>query len=151
MRARQRLQEAKFCTRLLAIAAEDRPIYMRWVPSHCGIDGNEAADALQESAASVAQDTAPLDVIVIYGAATGWYRELMGVRFSLRITNMDRAIAVDVHQMRTGSAVGNILPALEEIRRSVVAAMVAAFRALHRAIRLSHWDACEWRDPQQQR
>ena len=72
----------------------------------------------------MAQDDAPLDVITIYRAATrqarhrvakqrpgysgstraatGWYRELMGERFPPPIANMDRAAAVDVHQMRTG-------------------------------------------------
>ena len=72
----------------------------------------------------MAQDSAPLDVTTVYRAATrqarlrvarerpgypgstraatGWYRELMGERFPPPIANMDRAAAVDVHQMRTG-------------------------------------------------
>ena len=41
---------------------------MQSVPSHCGIAGNEAADALAGEAASMAQYDAPLDVKTIYRA-----------------------------------------------------------------------------------
>ena len=72
----------------------------------------------------MAQEEAPLDVTSIYRAAirlaryrtarerlsypsgaraaTGWYRELMGEKFPPPIAGMERATAVDVHQMRTG-------------------------------------------------
>ena len=37
---------AEVWNRLLEIAAPDRPVSLQWVPSHCGIPGNEMADTL---------------------------------------------------------------------------------------------------------
>ena len=118
-------QGAEVWNRLLKIAAPDRPVSLQWVPSHCGIPGNEAADVLAGEAAVLEQDTAVLDVNTISKAAarraknhaaqdrptcpdstrraaTGWYRELMGTQVPPPISNMDRQTAVDVHQIRTG-------------------------------------------------
>ena len=211
--AQRSLQGAEAWHRLLAVSAGGRQVILQWIPSHCGIPGNDAADTLAKEAAAMDQDAAPLDVTTIYRAATrqareraararppypsgtraatGWYRELMGTSYPPPITSMDRSAAIDVHQMRTGRwsgsaqflheigrrptanchqcrdtsceaarcplcgegadtprhilmtcagmmgvrlrvpAIGNILPAPEEVRRSdVVAALVAAFRAL---------------------
>ena len=110
---------------LTELTTGGRHITLQWVPSHCGIPGNEAADALANEAAALNQEEVLLDVDTIYRAAarlardrvakerpsypdpnyraaTGWYRELMGLSFPPPIANMDRTAAIDVHQMRTG-------------------------------------------------
>ena len=123
--AQRSVRGAEIWQRLLAIASDDRPVTLQWVPAHCGVPGNEAADALANEAAAMDQKMVALDVATIYRAAArtakdrvardrptypdparkramGWYRELMGFRFPPPISNMDRASAVDVHQLRTG-------------------------------------------------
>ena len=123
--AQRTSQGAEVWNRLLQIAATDRLASLQWVPSHCEIPGNEAADALAGEATVLEQGTATLDVNIISKAvarraedhaaqdrptypdptrraATGWYRELMGTRIPPPISKMDWRAAVDVHQIRTG-------------------------------------------------
>ena len=46
--AQRSLQEGEIWSCLLAIAAEGRPIYTQWVPSHCRIDGTKRLTHWQE-------------------------------------------------------------------------------------------------------
>ncbi|KAF0300921.1 hypothetical protein FJT64_026689 [Amphibalanus amphitrite] len=125
--AQRTAKGAEIWSRLLEIAAPDRHVTLQWVPSHCGIPGNEAVDVLAGEAAALEQEIASIDVNTIYKAAvrlassqgpgardrpsypdptrraaTGWYRELMGTRYLPPISNLDRRSAIDVHQIRTG-------------------------------------------------
>ena len=122
--AQRTTQGASAWRRLLDLTAGGRQVRLQWVPSHCGIPGNDAADALAREAAALPQTDAPLDMQSVYRAAvrwtrervartrphyegasrsaTGWYRELMGTSFPPPISNMDRTSAIDVHQMRSG-------------------------------------------------
>ena len=43
---------------LLRLAERDRPIHLQWVPAHCGLPGNERADAIAKGAAAMDQSTA---------------------------------------------------------------------------------------------
>ena len=77
---------------LISLAgAEHRRIRLQWVPSHCGLRGNEKADALAKAASGLPQEEVPVDTRTIYRAAArwararaasqrpqGWYRHLMG-------------------------------------------------------------------------
>ncbi|KAF0312570.1 putative RNA-directed DNA polymerase from transposon BS [Amphibalanus amphitrite] len=123
--AQRTVQGAEIWSRLLEIATPDRHVTLQWVPSHCGIPGNEAADVLAGEAAALEQEIASIDVNTIYKAAarlardqaardrpsypdptrraaTGWYRELMGTRYPPPVSGLDRRAAIDVHQSRTG-------------------------------------------------
>ncbi|KAF0295398.1 Gag-Pol polyprotein [Amphibalanus amphitrite] len=100
---------------LLTLAERGRRAHLQWVPSHCGLEGNERADTLAKEAARLPQESAPLDVRTVHRAAArsararvaarwpeGWYRDLMGSRPPPPVTGLDRARAADVHQLRAG-------------------------------------------------
>ena len=128
--AQHTLQGAEVWRRLLTISDADRPVTLQGVPEHCSIPGNDAADVLAKEAAALAQEPALLDATTIYRAAarlareraaasrpaytgsarsaTDWYRELMGTKYPPPIAGIDRATAVDVHQMRTGRWSGSV-------------------------------------------
>ena len=58
--------------RLLAgLASADRPFILQWVPSHCGLPGNERADTLAGQASALPQDDVPVDA----RTSTGQRRE----------------------------------------------------------------------------
>ena len=101
---------------LISLAgAEHRRIRLQWVPSHCGLRGNEKADALAKAASGLPQEEVPVDTRTIYRAAArwarardarqrpqGWYRHLMGTTAPPPVIGLDRQLAVDVHQLRAG-------------------------------------------------
>ena len=100
---------------LKELATNGRTIHLQWVPSHCGIQGNERVDAIAKEASEMDQETAAVDVRTVHRAAArfarartiqawpaGWYRALMGSRLPPGVTGGDRASAVEVHQLRAG-------------------------------------------------
>jgi len=100
---------------LATLATDTRRVHLQWVPSHCDLAGNEAADRLAKEATSLPQEEVPVDVRTVYRAAVraarahsiskwlpGWYRTLMGDRLPPPVTLVDRSMAVDVHQLRAG-------------------------------------------------
>ena len=105
-----------------ALASLDGParrVHLQWVPSHCGVDGNERADAVAKEAAALEQASVPVDVRTAHRAAAraarqraieswpdGWYRTLMGDQMPPPVTAGDRSSAVDVHQLRAGPGPG---------------------------------------------
>ena len=102
--------------RLLAgLASADRPFILLWVPSHCGLPGNERADTLAGQAFALPQDDVPVDARTVHRAAArvarshaiahwppGWYRSLTAGRLPPPVRRFERETAVDIHQIRAG-------------------------------------------------
>ena len=53
---------ASLWARLQQLEESGRAVHLQWVPAHCGLPGNERADALAKEAAALAQDSAPIDM-----------------------------------------------------------------------------------------
>ena len=53
---------ASLWAQLHRLNATGRTIHLQWVPAHCGLPGNETADALAKKAARLDQQTTPVDV-----------------------------------------------------------------------------------------
>ena len=51
---------------MIGLATEGRRIHLQWASSHCGITGNERADALAGEAAALPQEEVPLDTRTVF-------------------------------------------------------------------------------------
>ena len=59
---------AEVWSALLALRGSGHSVHLQWVPSHCGLEGNERADALAGEAATLSQDGVPVDTRTLTGA-----------------------------------------------------------------------------------
>ena len=88
---------------LSRLAEGGRLVHLQWVPSHCGIDGDERADAIVKEASSLYQSDAAADVRTVHRAAARlarartvqawsavWYRQLMGSRLPRPVARGDK-------------------------------------------------------------
>ncbi|XP_043195854.1 uncharacterized protein LOC122367106 [Amphibalanus amphitrite] len=100
---------------LLELSSSGRQVLLQWIPSHCGIPGNERADQLAKDASTLPQEDVPVDVTTVYRAAArlararttsqwppGWYRTLMEGRLPPPVRGSNRLDAVETHQLRAG-------------------------------------------------
>ncbi|XP_043223412.1 uncharacterized protein LOC122382301 [Amphibalanus amphitrite] len=100
---------------LLELSSSGRRVLLQWIPSHCGIPGNERADQLAKDASTLPQEDVPVDVTTVYRAAArlararttnqwppGWYRTLMEGRPPPPVRGPNRLDAVETHQLRAG-------------------------------------------------
>ena len=106
---------ARLWTQLRRLEATGRTVHLQWVPAHCGLPGNEEADALAKEAAGLDQQETPVDVRTLTRAVArsarkswqaalprGWYRAIMAVRAPAPVSVDTRETAVDIHQLRSG-------------------------------------------------
>ena len=100
---------------LRPLADRGQPVHMQWVPAHCGLPGNERADALAREASALPQHETRIDTGTVQKAVArsatatwkrswpdGWFRTIMGYRLPGPVEEEDRLAAVDVHQLRAG-------------------------------------------------
>ncbi|KAF0311836.1 RNA-directed DNA polymerase from mobile element jockey [Amphibalanus amphitrite] len=101
---------------LLLLVERGRPVHLQWVPAHCGLAGNERADAIAKEAAGMDQSNAPIDTRCATRAAArsarrqwqrawpdGWYKEIFGEEhLPGPVSGDNRMAAVDTHQLRAG-------------------------------------------------
>ncbi|XP_043212634.1 uncharacterized protein LOC122376759 [Amphibalanus amphitrite] len=105
---------------LRGLTAGGRQVHLQWVPSHCGLEGNERADSIAKEASNLAQDQAPIDVQTARRAAA---READTPQHVLLRCP---ALMATRHRL-----LGSINPDLEEVRSG---AIVAALGAAHRSL-----------------
>ena len=107
--------DAELWTALLALQERNCPVHLQWVPSRCGLPGNERADVLAGEASALPQEDVPTDLRTLVGAVrraavrqwrSGWpasfFKAIMGDRTSAPVPVDDRDAAVNVHQLRAG-------------------------------------------------
>ena len=100
---------------LLELASDGRRLHLQWIPSHCGLAGNERADELAKAATALPQADVPVGVTTVYRAAVraarsrairgwpaSWYSTLMQGRLPPPVRRSSRSEAVDIHQLRAG-------------------------------------------------
>ena len=106
---------ARLWAQLRRMTADGSTVTLQWVPAHCGLVGNERADALAKEAAALPQQSTPVDVRTLTRAVArhskrkwqadwpaGWYRTVMGDRAPAPVRTATREEAVDIHQLRSG-------------------------------------------------
>ena len=106
---------AEIWSLLCPLAEGGQPITMQWVPAHCGLPGNERADALAREASALPQQDTPIDTGTVQKAVArdaaaawqqswpaGWFRDIWGPRRPGPVEEVDRSVAVDIHQLRAG-------------------------------------------------
>ncbi|KAF0305651.1 Ribonuclease H [Amphibalanus amphitrite] len=106
---------ARLWAQLRRMTADGSTVTLQWVPAHCGLAGNERADALAKEAAALPQQSTPVDVRTLTRAVArhskrkwqadwpaGWYRTVMGDRAPAPVRTATREEAVDIHQLRSG-------------------------------------------------
>ena len=100
---------------LMELAGDGVRAHLQWVPAHCGLPGNERADALAKEAAELPQQDVPPDTSAVVKAVArqaqktwiaswrpGFHREIMEDKLPPPVEDVDRGTAVDVHQLRSG-------------------------------------------------
>jgi len=106
---------AEIWSSLLTLRGGGRAVHLQWVPSHCGLPGNERADVLAGEASALPQVDTPTDVrtamkTVVRAATHRWkldwpaglFRSIMGDRLPTPVPGDDRDAAINVHQLRAG-------------------------------------------------
>ena len=106
---------AEVWSSLLALREAGHSVHLQWVPSHCGLVGNERADALAGEASTLPQEGVPVDTRTLVGAVrraatrqwqaswpAGLFRIIMGDSLPKPVPGDDRDAAINVHQLRAG-------------------------------------------------
>ena len=101
---------------LRPLADRGQRVHMQWVPAHCGLPGNERADALDREASALPQHETRIDTGTVQKAVArsatatwqrswpdgGWFHAIMGNRLPGPVEEEDRLASVDAHQLRAG-------------------------------------------------
>ena len=105
---------------LRPLADRGQPIVMQWVPAHCGLPGNERADALAREASALPQHQTPVDVRTIQRAVArsaasswqqswpdGWYRSIWRDRRPAPVEETDRSSEQATGAARSSTCTGS--------------------------------------------
>uniref|UniRef100_A0A1I8I0H8 ribonuclease H n=1 Tax=Macrostomum lignano TaxID=282301 RepID=A0A1I8I0H8_9PLAT len=97
-------------SKLLNLIAMNRPVHFAWVPSRCGVAGNEAADRAAANAAGLDQQAVPIELDAARAAARRSRRMLDARVLPPRLqppTSLPRRLQVLVNQLRSGASTIN--------------------------------------------